>query len=50
MYYIAVEVSKKVLSVYDGKKDMTFSNTEGLSSLSGFQSTYLPSGSYRQLF
>lgn len=33
MYYIAVDVSKKVLSVYNGKKDMTFSNTEGLSSL-----------------
>jgi len=33
MYYIAVDVSKKVLSVYDGKKDMTFLNTEGLSSL-----------------
>ena len=33
MYYIAFDVSKKVLSVYDGKKDMTFSNTEGLSSL-----------------
>jgi len=33
MYYIAVDVSKKVLSVYDGKRDMTFSNTEGLSSL-----------------
>ena len=33
MYYIAVDVSKKVLSVYNGKKDMTFLNTEGLSSL-----------------
>lgn len=33
MYYIAFDVSKKVLSVYDGEKDMTFSNTEGLSSL-----------------
>jgi len=33
MYYIAVDVSKKELSVYDGKKDMTFLNTEGLSSL-----------------
>jgi len=33
MYYIAVDVSKKVLSVYDGKKDMTFLNSEGLSSL-----------------
>ena len=33
MYYIAVDVSKKELSVYDGKKDMTFLNTEGLSPL-----------------
>ncbi len=33
MYYIAFDVSKKELSVYDGKKDMTFLNTEGLSSL-----------------
>lgn len=33
MYYIAFDVSKKVLSVYDGKKDITFSNTEGLSFL-----------------
>jgi len=33
MYYIAVDVSKKELSVYDGKKDMTFLNSEGLSSL-----------------
>jgi len=40
MYYIAVDVSKKELSVYDGKKDMTFLNTEGLSSLKNYLRKY----------
>jgi len=40
MYYIAVDVSKKELSVYDGKKDRTFSNTEGLGSLKKYLRRY----------
>jgi transposase len=33
MYYIGIDVSKKVLSVYDGKKYMEFKNKEGLKPL-----------------
>jgi transposase len=36
MYYIAVDVSKKVLSVYDGKKDLTFANSTNLGSLKNY--------------
>jgi transposase len=32
MYYIGIDVSKKVLSVFDGKKDLKFINKEGLKS------------------
>lgn len=32
MYYIGIDVSKKVLSVFDGKKDLKFANKEGLKS------------------
>jgi transposase len=32
MYYIGIDVSKKVLSVFDGKKDLEFINKEGLKS------------------
>jgi transposase len=32
MYYIGIDVSKKVLSVFDGKKDLEFINQEGLKS------------------
>ena len=30
MYYIGIDVSKKALSVFDGKSDLEFENTEGL--------------------
>ena len=33
MYYIGIDVSKKDLSVFDGKKDLKFINKEGLKSL-----------------
>jgi len=33
MYYIAIDVSKKALSVFDGKKDLEFINKEGLKAL-----------------
>lgn len=33
MYYIAIDVSKKVLSVFDGEKDLEFINKEGLKAL-----------------
>ena len=33
MYYIGIDVSKKVLSVFDGKSDLEFENREGLKSL-----------------
>jgi len=32
MYYIGIDVSKKVLSVFNGKKDLKFINKEGLKS------------------
>jgi transposase len=32
MYYIGIDVSKKDLSVFDGKKDLKFINQEGLTS------------------
>jgi transposase len=32
MYYIGIDVSKKDLSVFDGKKDLKFANKEGLKS------------------
>jgi transposase len=32
MYYIGIDVSKKDLSVFDGKKDLIFINQEGLTS------------------
>jgi len=32
-YYIGIDVSKKVLNVFDGKKDLIFDNKENLSSL-----------------
>lgn len=32
MYYIGVDVSKEVLSVYDGKKSLEFENTKELKS------------------
>ncbi|GAG73056.1 unnamed protein product [marine sediment metagenome] len=32
MYYIGIDVSKKDLSVFDGKKDLKFINKEGLKS------------------
>ena len=32
MYYIGIDVSKKDLSVFDGKKDLKFINKEGLTS------------------
>ena len=32
MYYIGIDVSKKALSVFDGKKDLKFINKEGLKS------------------
>jgi transposase len=32
-HYIGIDVSKKVLNVFDGKKDLTFENKENLSSL-----------------
>ena len=32
MYYIGIDVSKKDLSVFDGKKDLKFINQEGLKS------------------
>lgn len=40
MYYIAFDVSKKELSVYDGKNDMTFSNSQGLGSLKKYLKNY----------
>ena len=33
MYYIAIDVSKKALSVFDGEKDLEFINKEGLKDL-----------------
>ena len=32
MYYIGIDVSKKDLSVFNGKKDLKFINQEGLKS------------------
>ena len=32
-YYIGIDVSKKVLNVFDGRKDLVFENKEGLGSL-----------------
>ena len=32
-HYIGIDVSKKVLAVFDGKKDLIFDNKENLSSL-----------------
>ncbi len=32
MYYIGIDVSKKDLAVFDGKKDLKFINQEGLTS------------------
>jgi len=32
-HYIGIDVSKKVLAVFDGKKDLVFENKENLSSL-----------------
>ena len=32
MYYIGIDVSKKDLAVFDGKKDLIFINQEGLTS------------------
>jgi len=32
MYYIGIDVSKKDLSVFNGKKDLKFINKEGLKS------------------
>lgn len=32
-HYIGFDVSKKVLAVFDGKKDLIFENKENLSSL-----------------
>jgi hypothetical protein len=32
-YYIPIDVSKKALSVFDGKKDLEFTNKEGLKDL-----------------
>ena len=31
-YYIGIDVSKKVLNIFDGKKDLIFDNKENLSS------------------
>jgi transposase len=36
MYYIGIDVSKKVLSVFDGKKDLEFINQEGLKSFKNY--------------
>ena len=35
-YYIAIDVSKEVLSVFDGKKDLTFKNERGLRALKSY--------------
>ena len=35
-YYIAIDVSNKVLSVFDGKKDLTFKNERGLRALKSY--------------
>jgi transposase len=36
MYYIGIDVSKKDLAVFDGKKDLKFINQEGLTSFKNY--------------
>jgi hypothetical protein len=36
MYYIAFDVSKKVLCGFDGEKELTFDNKRGLKALKGY--------------
>lgn len=41
MYYIGIDVSKKALSVYDGKTSLVFENKEGLRSFYSYLKKHL---------
>lgn len=44
MYYIGIDVSKQVLNVFDGERDLTFENEKGLEGFESYLRKHYPSG------